>query len=81
MIREMYDVVMNEEKNGFRSLPVYVRFQLMAILSYMWSAIFTIGIGAYSYFQTTVILHLLLIGGIMITSKYFSDARKKKCIV
>ena len=40
MMTSLYDMVMNPDRNPLQALPKMVRFQYMAILAYMWSAVF-----------------------------------------
>ena len=46
MIRRTYKLIMDDERNPFNGLPKVVRFRFMLILSYMWSAVFSIWIGS-----------------------------------
>jgi hypothetical protein len=71
MSKHYYDLVMNGDVNGLRKLPKIVRFQLMVVLAYMWSAIFSIGIGSYIFFGTSVLLHTLVLIGIFFTADLF----------
>ena len=75
MIRQMYDVVMDPKTNPFRALPPKVRFQYMMILSYLWSAVFTIWAGAPILFGPTVIGHAAVLLAIFFTGEIFRRAR------
>ena len=77
MIRQMYDVVMDPGKNPFRSLPPKVRFQYMMILSYLWSAVFTIWVGAPMLFGPVMIGHVAVLVAIFMTAEVFRRARKQ----
>ena len=46
MILKYYKLIMDSRYNALSNLPVSTRFQLMSVLSWMWSAIFSIGIGS-----------------------------------
>ena len=78
MFKQAYDLVMDEDKNAFSALPKTVKFQLMTALSYMWCAVFSLGIGSYYMFGTSVIFHTLFLLGVFFTADLFSKARDKK---
>ena len=65
---------MNTDYNGIASLPNMVKFQLMIILSFMWSIIFTFIIGSYLVFGPTMIAHILFLIGIYFTSDIFKKS-------
>jgi hypothetical protein len=77
MLREAYRAIMDENVNAFRSLPRTVRFQLMTVLSFMWSSIFTIWIGWTWLLGPSVAAHLLLLAGIVFTADQFRPARPR----
>ncbi len=76
MIKRIYDLVMNAEKNPLRSLPKYVRFQLMTILSIMWTTVFSIWSGLTYLFGPSVIIHMVLVLGIVFTAEIFRYAKR-----
>jgi hypothetical protein len=39
MVKSLYDLVMNPDRNPLQALPKMVRFQFMVVLAYMWSAL------------------------------------------
>ena len=73
MIRNLYNIVMNTDYNGIASLPNMVKFQLMIILSFMWSIIFTLMIGSFLVLGPTIVLHVFFLIGVYFTSEIFSD--------
>ncbi len=75
-ISDLYQVVMNAEKNPLRHLPRAQRFQVMAMLSVMWSIIFSVGIGTWAWFGELVAFHLLFLAGVAITAWTFSSTRQ-----
>jgi hypothetical protein len=77
MIRRSFELVMNTEKNPFRSLPKMVRFQFMVILAYLWSAVFTIWAGSVMLLGPTVLGHSVLLVGIFFTADAFRWARSQ----
>ena len=64
---------MNTDYNGIASLPNMVKFQLMIILSFMWSIIFTLMIGSFLVLGPTIVLHVFFLIGVYFTSEIFSD--------
>ena len=77
MIRDAYAVVMDDEQNVFASLPKVRRFQIMTVLSMMWSAVFTAYVGSYIIFGPTVIAHLVVLLAIFFTADVFRRAEKE----
>ncbi|MBJ56625.1 MAG: hypothetical protein CMP24_00080 [Rickettsiales bacterium] len=73
MIRDLYNIVMNADYNGIANLPNMVKFQLMIILSFMWSIIFTLMIGSFLVLGPTIVLHVFFLIGVYFTSEIFSD--------
>ncbi len=80
MLRSMYDVIMNEEKNPFMQLPKTVRFQLMIVMSYMWSAVFTIWVGSMYSLWPSIVGHTALLVGVFFTADIFRRANNKKLV-
>ena len=75
MIKQYYDLVMNPKQNPLRSLPKYVRFQLMTVLSIMWTTIFSVWSGLTYLFGPSVVVHMLLAMGVVFTAEIFRYAR------
>ena len=76
MIKHYYNLVMNSETNGLAELPNIVKFQLMTLLSFMWSIIFTLMVGSYLVLGPTLLLHILFLIGIYFTSEVFRKVNK-----
>ena len=74
MIKQNYKLVMNSEYNSLASLPNMVKFQLMTVLSFMWSIIFTLMVGSYLVLGPTVMLHVLFLVGVFFTNSIFNKA-------
>ena len=66
-------VVMNPEVNPLRDLPEIRRFQIMVILSIMWSTIFSAGFGAWYLYGELVVGHVLAITGVFVTALTFRN--------
>ena len=75
MIKNMYNLVMSIESNPLANLPNMVKFQLMTILSFMWSIVFTLMIGSFLVLGPTMILHVLFLIGVYFTSEIFKKAK------
>lgn len=71
MIRQSYDLIMDPGQNPLKVLPKTVRFQLMMILAYMWSAIFALWVGQMALFGVSAIGHTLLLIGVFFTADVF----------
>lgn len=71
-VKHSYNLLMNADENPFWRLPKAQRFQVMMWLSMMWTVIFSIGIGTFSFFGHLVGLHLLVLIGVVLTSWTFS---------
>ena len=76
MVKKYYNLVMNVENNGLSELPNIVKFQLMTILSFMWSIIFTLMVGSYLVLGPTLLLHIFFLIGIYFTSEVFKKVKK-----
>ena len=77
MIKSLYNLVMDSERNPLRALPKVVRFQYMVILAYMWSAVFSIYIGTIAYLGPSIAVHTILLIGVFFTADIFRRARKR----
>ena len=69
-------VVMNSESNPLNSLPRGQRFQIMAILSIMWTTIFSTALGSWFYYGELVVGHLAVLLGIFITAGVFKSSQQ-----
>lgn len=76
MIKKYYNMVMDADQNAFSRLPRAQKFQLMTVLSYMWSVVFALGVGSIFAFGTSVIFHMLLLIGTFITAELFYKSRQ-----
>ena len=76
MLRNYYNLVMNSETNGLAELPNIVKFQLMTLLSFMWSIVFTLMVGSYLVLGPTMLLHVLFLLGIYFTSAVYTESQK-----
>ena len=77
MLVNLYNLIFDAQKNPLWKLPMTVRFQIMMILSFMWSIIFSGIIGTWSYFGYSVILHIPIVFGVVYTSWIFNKSQNK----
>ena len=75
MIKNYYNLVMSSETNGLSNLPNMVKFQLMTLLSFMWSIVFTLMVGSYLVLGPTKLLHVLFLIGILFTSTVYKNSK------
>lgn len=73
-----YASVMNEEENPLQRLPKVVRFQLMVVLSVMWTTIFSLALGSWLWWGELVIGHVAIAVGILITGMTFREAERRQ---
>lgn len=73
---DFYRFVMDPERNPLRHLMPAQRFQLMTLLSMMWTTIFCAAAGVWYLYGELVVVHLLLALGVLITGITFRNARR-----
>ena len=61
MIKKAWNTIMNPEENPLLQIPKVVRFQLMAVLAFMWSCIFCISAGMFIWIPEFVFGHIILL--------------------
>ena len=61
MIRRLWNIVMNSKNNPLNVLPKTVRFEIMVVLSLMWSAIFALNTGLLLWYPGLVMVHVVLL--------------------
>ncbi len=76
MIKNYFNLIMNADNNALANLPNIVKFQLMTLLSFMWSIIFTLMVGSYLVLGPTLILHILFLLGVFFTSELFRKVKR-----
>lgn len=74
MIKEMWNSVMDANKNPLMRLPTMVRFQIMTYLAIMWCMIFTVYTGWLMTLGPSIFAHLVILVGIFFTHKIFKDS-------
>lgn len=79
MFKTMWEALMDAKNNSLKTLPKSVRFEIMTILSFMWSLIFALSLGIMYWFPHLVIVHIVLLAlGIFGTGWLFSLFNKDK---
>lgn len=64
-------VVMDADRNPLSKMPPIQRFQIMTVLSIMWTTIFCTSIGAWFLYGELVVGHVLALLGIFVTAGVF----------
>ena len=77
MFKNYYNLIMDAESNGLSKLPNMVKFQLMTILSFMWSIVFTLMVGSYLVLGPSVLLHVLFLVGVFFTSTVYKNSKSQ----
>ncbi len=72
-----FSVVMNSDLNPLRDLAPARRFQVMTMLSLMWTTIFCMGAGAWFYYGELMVFHMLLAAGTLVTGATFETSRQQ----
>ena len=78
---ESANILFDDSKNDLRALPKTVRLQVLLVLSFIWTTVFSLYIFSYTTFAFgwagTYIAHLGLIFAVYYTFKQFHKAEKK----
>ena len=75
-MKKMYRAVMDPKINPLSNLLPQRRFQIMVVLSLMWTTIFSTVSALWFLYDELVLGHLLLAGGTLVTAETFRSARK-----
>ena len=77
---ESANIMFDDSKNDIRSLPKTVRLQILIVLSFVWSTVFSLYVFSLTSFvygwASMVLAHLGLIFATYITFKFFHKAKK-----
>jgi len=74
-MRQIYNDIMDSDRNPLRALPAAQRLQAMIILSVMWTTIFCLSTSAWFWYRELVVGHIFFILGIAITAMTFHQAK------
>jgi hypothetical protein len=77
MVKSLYDLVMNPDRNPLQALPKMVRFQFMVVLAYMWSVVFAVYVGTIALVGPSIVVHTILLIGVFFTADIFRRARRR----
>ena len=79
---ESANIMFDDSKNDIRSLPKSVRLQILIVLSFVWTTVFSLYVFSLTTFiwgwAGLVMAHVGLIIGVYITFKFFYKADKEK---
>ena len=82
---ESADILFDDSKNDLRALPKTVRLQILLVLSFIWSVVFSLYIFTYTTFifgwAGVFLAHLGLIFAVYHTFKQFHKAEEKSASV
>jgi hypothetical protein len=77
MAGRLWTAIMDANSNPLMRLPKTVRFQLMAVLALLWSAIFCVSTGLLVWLPGYILVHIVLIAiGIFGTRWAFNSAEQ-----
>ena len=79
---ETANIMFDDSKNDLRSLPKTVRLQILIVLSFVWSTVFSLYVFSLTSFiwgwAGVVLAHIGLIIAVYITLKFFHKANVEK---
>ena len=75
-MNELYRSIMDSERNPLNTMPPAQRFQVMVVLSLMWTSIFCTAASAWFWYGELIAVHVLLALGVAITGMTFRAAPK-----
>ena len=82
MLIESANIMFDDSKNDLRALPKTVRLQILIVLSFVWSTVFSLYVFNITTFiggwLTTVVAHIGVIFATYLTFKIFHTSRKDK---
>jgi hypothetical protein len=77
-MKKSIQAIMDPSKNPLLRLSLALRFQIMLLLSVMWSLIFCAMAGIFVWYPTYVLAHVVLLSvGTLVTALVFRSASKQ----
>ncbi|WP_323764551.1 hypothetical protein [Marinovum sp.] len=73
-LKTAWNGVMDARSNPLRRSTLMTAHMVMQVLAWMWSAIFSVALGSYFVFGITVVGHMLVVAGLVITVAVFRQA-------
>ena len=84
-LKDSANILFDDSRNDLRALPKTVRLQILLVLSFIWSTVFSLYIFSYTTFAFgwagTFIAHIGLIFAVYYTFKQFHKAQKSSVSV
>ena len=84
-LKDSANILFDDSRNDLRALPKTVRLQILLVLSFIWSTVFSLYIFSYTTFAFgwagTFIAHIGLIFAVYYTFKQFHRAEKSSVSV
>jgi hypothetical protein len=77
-MRHLYRSIMDSDRNPLRTLAPIRRFQIMVLLSLMWTCIFCAAAGLWFWYGEILAGHLLVALGVLITGLTFRTASQSQ---
>ena len=84
-MQDSANILFDDSKNDLRSLPKAVRLQILLVLSFIWTTVFSLYVFSYTTFAFgwagTYLAHVGLIFAVYMTFKQFHKAEEKSTSV
>ena len=84
-MRDTANILFDDSKNDLRSLPKTVRLQILLVLSFIWTTVFSLYVFSYTTFvfgwTGLFLAHIGLIFAVYMTSKHFHRAEENSASV
>lgn len=71
-----YRTIMDPRRNALAQLPPAQRFQIMTMLSMMWTTVFCAGLGLWAFYGQLLAAHILVLLGALFTGLVFREAKQ-----
>ena len=71
---DLYRTVMDSDRNPLNALPRAQRFQIMVVLSLMWTSIFCTAAGLWFWYGELLLAHVIVALGFALTGSTFHTA-------
>ena len=79
-MRDAANILFDDSKNDLRSLPKAVRLQILLVLSFIWTTVFSLYVFSYTTFAFgwagLYVAHIGLIFAVYMTFKHFHKAER-----
>ena len=84
-MQESANILFDDSKNDLRSLPKAVRLQILLVLSFIWTTVFSLYVFSYTTFAFgwagLYVAHIGLIFAVYMTFKHFHKAEEQSASV